>query len=135
MSRKPGKGPIVTGQLSEKARRILLKRSRAHSLNLAAAKLHGRKKLSKKVAPDPAKGWWATRVKDEQTNLVSFVIYGPTKGGGTFTVSIPAEQREEQKRVRKTLRSYDAALPGQIDDDLAFLEKLSQGLPRLAIPF
>ena len=135
MSRKPGKGPIVTGQLSEKARRILLKRSRANSLNLAAAKLRGRKKLSKKVVPDAAKGWSATRIQDEQTNLVSFDIYGPTKGGGTFTVSIPAEQREEQKRVRKTLRSYDAALPGQFDDDLAFLEKLSPGPPKLATPF
>ena len=120
MSRKPGKGPIVTGQLSEKARRILLKRSRANSLNLAAAKLRRRKKLA-------AKGWSATRIQDEQTNLVSFDIYGPTKGGGTFTVSIPAEQREEQKRVRKTLQSYGAALPGQFDDDLAFLEKLFNG--------
>jgi hypothetical protein len=120
MSRKPGKGPIVTGQLSEKARRILLKRARANSLNLAAAKLRRRKKLA-------AKGWSATRIQDEQTNLVSFDIYGPTKGGGTFTASIPAEQREEQKRVRKTLQSYGAALPGQFDDDLAFLEKLFNG--------
>jgi hypothetical protein len=135
MSRKPGKGPIATGQLSEKARRILLKRPRADSLNLAAAKLRSRKKLSKKVVPDPAKGWSATRVKDEQTNLVSFDIYGPTKGGGTFTVSIPAEQREEQKRVRKTLESYGAALPGQVDDDLEFIEKLFNGAnvsPRIA---
>ena len=127
MSRKPGKGLIVTRQLSEKARRILHKRPEAPSLNLGGAKLHGQKKLSKKVAPDPAKGWWATRIKDEQTNLVSFEIWGPTKGGGTFTVSIPAEQREEQKRVRKTLQSYGAALPGQFDDDLAFLEKLFNG--------
>ena len=93
------------------------------------------KKLSKKVMPDAAKGWSATRVKDEQTDLVSFVISGPTKGGDTFRVSIPAEQREEQKRVRKTLRSYDAALPGQVDDDLAFLEALFDGAnvsPRIA---
>ncbi len=77
--------------------------------------------------PDIADGWSATRVKDEQTDLVSFDVSGPTKGGDTFRVSIPAAQREEQKRVRKTLRSYDAALPGQVDDDLAFLEKLFDG--------
>ncbi len=77
--------------------------------------------------PDIADGWSATRVKDEQTDLVSFDVSGPTKGGDTFRVSISAAQREEQKRVRKTLRSYDAALPGQVDDDLAFLEKLFDG--------
>ena len=44
-----------------------------------------------------------------------------------FKVSIPAEQREEQMRVRKTLRSYDAALPGQVDDDLEFIEALFDG--------
>jgi len=66
---------------------------------------------------------------------VSFVICGPTKGGDTFQVSIPAEQREERKRVRKTLRAYEAALPGQVDDDLAFLEALFDGAnvsPRIA---
>jgi hypothetical protein len=82
------------------------------------------KKLSKKLA---AEGWSVTRVKDEITNLVSFLICGPTRGGDTFQVSIPAERREELKRVRKTLRSYDAALPGDVDDDLGFLEKLFDG--------
>ena len=94
-----------------------------------------RKKLSKKVVPDAADGWSATRVKDEQTDLVSFIICGPTRGGDTFTVSIPAEQREEQKRVRKTLRSYEAALPSQVDDALEFIEKLFDGAnvsPRIA---
>ena len=111
------------GQLSEKARRTLHEKSRPQSINLAATKLHA----PKKVVPDPAKGWSATGVKDEQTDLVSFDICGPTRGGDTFQVSIPAEQREELKRVRKTLRSYDAALPGQVDDDLEFLEKLFDG--------
>src|SRR5271166_4166994 len=134
MIRKPQRGRVVTRPKSEKARRTLHERSRTLSLNLAA-KLPWRKKLSKKVASDVADGWSATRVKDEQTGLVSFVISGPTKGGDTFSVSIPAEQREEQKRVRKTLRSYDAALPGQVDDDLAFLEALFDGAnvsPRIA---
>jgi hypothetical protein len=123
MIRKPPKGPIA-GRPSEKARGTLHKRSRALSL---AAKLRLRKKLSKKVVPDAADGWSATRVKDEQTDLVSFITCGPTRGGDTFKVSIPAEQREEQKRVRKTLRSYDAALPGQVDDDLEFLDALFDG--------
>ena len=124
MISKSHKKNVVTGQLSKKARRTLRKRSRALSLNLAAAK---RKNLPMKVVPDPAKGWSVTRVKDELTDLVSFVTAGRTKGGGTFKVSIPAEQREELKRVRKTLRSYDAALPGQLDDALAFIEALFNG--------
>ena len=115
---KPSKGP------SEKAPGTLHKRSRALSL---AAKLRLRNKLSKKAVPDAANGWSATRVKDEQTDLVSFMISGLTNGGDTFRVSVPAEQREEQTRVRKTLRSYDAALPGQVDDDLEFIEKLFDG--------
>ena len=135
MTRKQQKMSVVTRPKSEKARGTAHKRSRALSLNLAAAKLRRRKKLSKKIVPDAADGWSATRVKDEQTDLVSFVICGPTRGGDTFRVSIPAEQREEQKRVRKTLRSYDAALPGQVDDDLAFLDELFDGAnlsPRIA---
>ncbi len=87
-----------------KLRRTLHESSRALSLNLAAAKLRKPKKLSKKVVPDAANGWSTTRVKDELTDLVSFVICGPTRGGGTFQASIPAEQRDELKRVRKTLR-------------------------------
>ena len=109
---------------SKKARRTLRKRSRALSLNLAAAE---QKQLPKKVVPDLAKGWSTTRVKDEETDLVSLVTAGRTKGGGTFKVSIPAEQCEELKRVRRTLRSYDAALPGHVDDDLAFIEALFAG--------
>jgi hypothetical protein len=81
----------------------------------------------RKSCPTRADGWSATRVKDQQSGLVSFVISGPTNDGDTFQVSIPAEQREEQMRVRKTLRSYDAALPGQVDDDLAFIEALFDG--------
>jgi hypothetical protein len=77
--------------------------------------------------PDAAKGWSATSVKDELTDLVSFLIRGPTRGAGTFQASIPAAQRDELKRVRKTLRSYDAALPGQVDDALEFIEKLFDG--------
>jgi hypothetical protein len=124
MINKAHKKTVVTGQLSKKARRTLRKRSRALSLNLAAAE---QKQLPKKVVPDLAKGWSSTSVKDEQTDLVSLVVVGRTKGGETFRVSIPAEQREELKRVRKTLRSYDAALPGQVDDDLAFIEALFAG--------
>src|SRR5271166_5721626 len=114
MIRKPQRGRVVTRPKSEKARRTLHERSRTLSLNLAA-KLPWRKKLSKKVASDVADGWSATRVKDEQTGLVSFDISGPTKGGDTFSVSIPAAQREERNRVRKTLLGYEAALPSQVD--------------------
>ena len=119
MTRKPGR--VLHGQLSDKARQTLHKPSRVLALNLR------RTKLSKKVLPDPAKSWSATRIKDELTDLVSFNICGPTKGGDTFEASIPAEQREELKRVRRTLGSYDAALPGQVDDALKFLEKLFAG--------
>lgn len=130
MTLKQHNNNVVTG-----ARRTLHKPSRARAIKVRAAKLRLRKKLSKKVVPDAAKGWSATRVKDEQSGLVSFVICGTTKGGDTFKVSIPAEQREEQKRVRKTLRSYDAALPGQVDDDLEFIEALFDAAnvsPRIA---
>jgi hypothetical protein len=123
MIRKSHNVNVLHGKL--KARRTLHKP--ALTLNLGAAKLHGRKKLSKKVVPDPAKDWSATRVKDELTDHVSFVIYGPTRSGDTFQVSIPAEQREELNRVRKTLRSYEAALPSQVDDALEFIEKLFDG--------
>jgi hypothetical protein len=132
MISKSHKKNVVTGQLLKKARRTLRKRSRALSLNLAASE---QKQLPKKVLSDLAKGWSPTRVKDELTDLVSFVICGPTKGGDTFKVSIPAEQREELKRVRKTLRAYEAALPGQVDDDLEFIEALFDGAnvsPRIA---
>ena len=122
MTRKQHNNNVVTG-----ARRTLHKPSRALAIKVRAAKLRLRKKLSKKVVPDAAKGWSATRVKDEQSGLVSFVICGTTKGGDTFKVSIPAEQREEQKRVRKTLRGYEAALPGEVNDDLEFIEKLFDG--------
>ena len=129
MIRKSHKTTVVTGQLSKKARRTLRKRSRALSVNLATAE---QKQLAKKVVP---KGWSTMRVKDEQTDLVSFVIVGRTKGRDTFRASIPAEQREEWKRVRMTLRAYEAALPGQVDDDLAFIEALFDGAnvsPRIA---
>jgi uncharacterized protein DUF927 len=132
MFHKPHKNNVVTGQLSKKARRTLRKRSRPLSLNLAAAE---QKKLPKKVVPDLANGWSVTRVKDEQTGLVSFVICGPTKGGDTFQVSTPAEQCEEWKRVRRTLRAYEAALPGQVDLDLEFIEALfdrANTSPRIA---
>jgi hypothetical protein len=135
MIRKPPKGPKVTGQLSEKARGTLHKRSRTLAITLRAFKLRRQKKLSKKVVPDPAKDWSATRVKDQLTGLVSFVICGPTKGGDTFEASIPAEQRDELNRVRKTLRRYEAALPSQVDDALEFIEKLFDGAnvsPRIA---
>ena len=112
---KSPKPHFYKGQLSEKARRTLGKKA---SLNLR------RKKASKKVVPDPAKDWSTTRVKDELTGLVSFDFCGPTTGGGTFEATIPAEQRDELKRVRKALRSYDAALPDNIDDSLKFVEKL-----------
>ena len=116
---------LATASYRKKPAGLCMKNSRAQSLNLAATM---RNKLPKKVVPDPAKGWSATRVKDEQTDLVSF-DHLPVlrRGGDTFQVSIPAEQREELKRVRKTLRSYDAALPGQVDDDLEFIEKLFDG--------
>jgi hypothetical protein len=124
MADKSHEYDVLKGQLSKKARRTLQKPTRSRAINLRAFKLRRQKKLSKKVAPDPAKDWSAMRVKDELTNLVSFVIAGPTKGGDTFKVSIPAENREELNRVRKTLRSYEAALPSQVDDALEFIEKL-----------
>ena len=133
-------GPIMTdksqttnvgyGQLSEKARRTLHEASRPLSINLAATKLHA--EAPRKSCPTLPRAGRRRGVKDEQTDLVSFDICGPTRGGDTFQVSIPAEQREELKRVRKTLRSYDAALPGQVDDDLEFHRKAVRRRERLS---
>jgi hypothetical protein len=115
MIHNPHNSLVVVGPKSEKALGTALEPSR--SLNLAAAT--GRKPV--------ADGWSMTSIQDELTGLVSFVICGPTRGGGTFQTSVPAEQRDELKRVRKTLRSYDAALPSQVDDALEFIEKLFDG--------
>jgi hypothetical protein len=74
-----------------------------------------------------APGWSVVRVRDQRTNLISFVISGPTRAGVSFTFTAPASQREELGRVRKALLDFEAALPGNKSNDIKFLAKLIDG--------
>jgi hypothetical protein len=65
--------------------------------------------------------WWSEKIEDPKTRRTKLVLGFPTVAGKLRTISIPAGEREDLKRIRKELLDYDARLPGSPDKDVALI--------------
>jgi hypothetical protein len=77
----------------------------------------------------PPDKWWSEKVEDSKTKRTKLVLGFPTVAGKRRTLSIPAGEREDLKRIRKELLDYDARLPGSPDRDFALIERLIAKAP------
>jgi len=75
-------------------------------------------------------GWKSEKTEDPKTKRTKLILMFPTVAGEPRSLSIPAGEREERKRIRKQLLDYDARLPGNESDDLALIAQLIDTVPR-----
>jgi putative DNA primase/helicase len=73
--------------------------------------------------------WWSEKIEDPKTKRTKLVLGFPTVAGEPRTMSIPAGEREDLKRIRKELLDYDARLPGSPDKDFALIKRLIAQAP------
>ena len=73
---------------------------------------------------DRAAEWCATRVRDENTNKVSFYVEFPTNSGSAQEV-FPVTAIDDWKKDRNSLREYMAIIPGDEEkEEITFLKSV-----------
>src|SRR5271166_4780097 len=77
--------------------------------------------------------WKADIVKDATTNRATLIVTFPTVGGEIQELRVPAEDREDLRKIRRQLLGYDAALLGDAGADMDLIQDLFATVDRVPL--